>query len=330
MTAPTPHPSTRERIVTTNGVDLHVVEAGEGPAVILAHGFPELSYSWRHQLPALAEAGYRAVAPDMRGYGRSTRPDAVTDYDIEHLTGDLIGLLDDLGEDTAVFVGHDWGSIVVGSLCRLHPERVAGVVPMSVPLLPRGPMPPVQVMRMAFGDTFFYIVYFQEPGVADADLGADAATTMRRMLAGLTVPEGGGLDTSGLAAPDGRGFVDRLPEPAGLPGWLSQAELDHYTAEFERTGFTGGISWYRNLDRNWELTPQLDGAKVTVPSLFIGGALDPVLLMTPPSVMDDLVTDHRGTVIVDGAGHWVQQESPGEVNAALLDFLTGLDLQGRA
>jgi pimeloyl-ACP methyl ester carboxylesterase len=323
------HPTTRERTVTTNGVDLHVVEAGEGPTVIFAHGFPELSYSWRHQLPALAEAGYRAVAPDMRGYGRSSQPAEIGDYDIEHLTGDLVGLLDGLGEERAVFVGHDWGSMVVGSLARLHPDRVAAVVAMSVPFLPRGPMPPIQVMRMVFADSFFYMVYFQEPGVADADLAADPGTTMRRMLAGLTVPEGMTLDASGLSAPDGRGFVDRLPEPAGLPAWLSQSELDHYTAEFARTGFTGGINWYRNLDRNWEITPQLDGAKVTMPSLFIGGNLDPVLLMTPIGIQDDVVTDHRGNVLVEGAGHWVQQEAPKAVNEGLLTFLESLDLGGR-
>jgi pimeloyl-ACP methyl ester carboxylesterase len=191
---------------------------------------------------------------------------------------------------------------------------------MSVPFLPRGPMPPVQLMRQAFADNFFYIVYFQEPGVADADLARDPGTTMRRMLAGLSA-DPGEQGLSGLAAPGGAGFVDRLPEPASLPAWLSSEELDHYTAEFTRTGFTGGINWYRNFDRNWELTPQLAGAKVTVPSLFIGGTLDPVLVMSPPGIMDGWVTDHRGTVLVEGAGHWVQQEKPGEVNEALLSFV---------
>ena len=329
MTEPKPHPTTSERTVSVNGVDLHVVEAGEGPTVVLAHGFPELSYSWRHQIPALADAGFHVIAPDMRGYGRSSRPAEITDYDIEHLTGDLIALVDDAGEDRAVFVGHDWGSMVVSSLARMHPDRVAGVVPMSVPILPRGPIPFMQLVEMAFADSFFYMAYFQETGVADADLGADPATTMRRMLAGLTVPEGQTLDASGLSAKDGRGFVDRLPEPDGLPAWLSQDELDHYIEEFTRTGFTGGINWYRNLDRNWELTPSFDTAKVTAPSLFIGGALDPVLLMTPVAVQDDIVTDHRGNVIIDGAGHWVQQEAPDAVNDALLTFLKSIDLGGR-
>jgi len=329
MTAPVPHPSTTERVVATNGIDLRVVEAGEGPPVILAHGWPELAYSWRHQLPALADAGFHAVAPDMRGYGGSSQPSEITDYDIEHLTGDLIGLLDDLGEERAVFVGHDWGSMVVGSLARLHPDRCAAVVAMSVPLLPRGPMPLIQLLRSVFADTFFYMLYFQEPGVADADLGRDPATTMRRVLGGLTVPEGETLDTSGLSAPEGTGFVDRLPHPAELPAWLSQEELDHYVAEFTRTGYTGGVNWYRNLDRNWEITPQLDGVRVACPSLFIGGKQDPVALMTPVGVQDDIVTDHRGNVIIDGAGHWVQQEAPDAVNDALLTFLKSLDLGGR-
>jgi pimeloyl-ACP methyl ester carboxylesterase len=323
---PDTHPTHRERTLRVNGIDLHVTEAGEGPPVVLAHGFPELSYSWRHQLPALADAGYHAIAPDMRGYGRSSRPDAIEDYDIEHLTGDLVGLLDEVGEEAAVFVGHDWGSMVVGSLCRLHPERVAGVVAMSVPLLPRGPMGPISLMRMAFGDSFFYMLYFQEPGVADADLGADPATTMRRMLAGLTTVDTERLDPGLMSANDGRGFVDRLPEPDGLPGWLSQEELDHYVAEFSRTGFTGGINWYRNLERNWEITPQLADAKVVMPSLFVGGALDPVLLMSSPALQEGIVTDHRGDVLVEGAGHWVQQEAPKAVNDALITFLDSLDL----
>jgi len=330
MNAPAVHPSTRERRVATNGIELHLVEAGpeDGHPVVLAHGFPELSYSWRHQIPALAEAGYHVLAPDQRGYGRSDRPDASEDYDIHHLTDDLLGLLDDIGAAKAVFVGHDWGSMVVGQMALLHPERMDGVVVMSVPLLPRGAMPPVQMMRQLFGESFFYILYFQEPGVADRDLGADPTETMTRMLAGLTLPSDGGTDIAGLANPDGGGFVDRLPKAQGLPGWLSQAELDHYIAEFSRTGFTGGINWYRNFDRNWETTPQLDGVHVTIPSAFITGTLDPVNLMSPAAVMDGHALDHRGNTLVDGAGHWVQQEAPDEVNAALLTFLSSLDLGG--
>jgi pimeloyl-ACP methyl ester carboxylesterase len=310
-----------ERMVRTNGVELHVLDAGAGFPVVLAHGFPELAYSWRHQIPALAEAGCRVLAPDQRGYGRSSRPDAVADYDIEHLTGDLLGLLDDIGEDRSVFVGHDWGAIVVWQLAQLAPERVAGVVGMSVPFLPRPPMPVTQVMRQVVGDSFFYILYFQEPGVADADLGRDPATTMRRMLAGLTTASADPETLAASLANDGRGFVDRMPEPERLPDWLSQDDLDHYVAAFSFTGFTGGINWYRNLDRNWELLEPVADRHVTMPSLFVAGASDPVLLMMPPAAMDGWVDDHRGTVLVDGAGHWVQQEKPREVNAALVEFV---------
>ena len=312
-----------ERTVSTNGVDLHVLEEGEGPPVILAHGFPELAYSWRHQLPALAAAGYRAVAPDQRGYGRSSRPEAIDEYDIVHLTDDLIGVLDDLGEERAVFVGHDWGSMVVWQLSLLHPDRVAGVVGMSVPFVRRPLAPPIGLLRNAMGDNFFYILYFQEPGVADAELGGDAARTMRRMLAGARVGDDAMPDPS-MFANDGRGFIDRIPEPDGLPAWLRQEELDHYIAEFERTGFTGGINWYRNFDRNWHLTEHLAEAKVEVPSLFIGGTRDPVLIMSPPAIAEGWLTDHRGDVLVDDAGHWVQQEAPGPVNDALITFLADI------
>ncbi|HET6949222.1 MAG TPA: alpha/beta hydrolase [Acidimicrobiales bacterium] len=309
------------RTVARDGVELSVLDAGEGFPVVLAHGFPELAYSWRHQIPALAAAGCRVLAPDQRGYGRSSRPAALEDYDILRLTGDLVGLLDDIGEERAVFVGHDWGAMLVWHLALLAPERVAGVVGMSVPFLPRGPIPPTQLMRQVVGDSFLYILYFQEPGVADADLGRDAAETMTRMLAGLRVEAGDSPVPPDALAGDGRGFVERLPEAEGLPGWLGQDELDHYIDEFRRTGFTGGLNWYRNMDRNWELTPQLAGAKVAEPALFVGGSSDPVLLMTPPAVMDGWLDDPRGTVLVDGAGHWVQQEKPAEVNAALIDFV---------
>jgi pimeloyl-ACP methyl ester carboxylesterase len=313
-----------DRTIAVNGVELHVVEDGpaDGPPVILAHGFPELAYSWRHQIPALAAAGYRVLAPDQRGYGRSSRPEAIADYDIEHLSADLVGLLDDIGAERAAFVGHDWGSMVVWQTALLHPERVAGVCGMSVPFSPRAQRPPTQIWRHVFAGKFFYILYFQEPGVADAELNADPAKCLRRMLCGTRTDKGGSIDQN---ADDGRGFADRFPEPDGLPGWLSQDELDFYIAEFTRTGFTGGLNWYRNFDRNWELTPQLAGAKVEAPSFFVGGALDPVLLMAPPDRQHEWLSDFRGSVIIDDAGHWVQQEKPAETNAALLGFLDGID-----
>jgi pimeloyl-ACP methyl ester carboxylesterase len=317
----------RRRTLTTNGIELSYLDAGTGPVVVLCHGFPELAYSWRHQVPALVAAGFRVLAPDQRGYGRTTRPEAVEDYDIEHLTGDITSLLDAAGADRAVVVGHDWGAIVAWSLAQLQPSRVAGVAGMSVPFIPRPPAPPIQIMRQLFAGSFFYMVYFQEPGVADADLGADPAMTMRRMLAGLSITSES--DVTAALAGDDRGFVERLPEPEALPAWLSQEELDTYVGEFTRTGFTGGINWYRNLDRNWHLTPQLAGAKLEVPSLFVGGTADPVLVMSPPAAAEEYLLDHRGTVLVEGAGHWVQQEAPGPVNDALVAFAGALRDEGR-
>lgn len=313
----------KSRTIRTGEVELHCVEEGNGPLVVLSHGFPELAFSWRHQLPALSAAGYRAIAPDQRGYGRTSRPDAVEDYDIRHLSADLVAVLDALGEEKAVFVGHDWGSMVVSHVALLHPGRVAGLVNMSVPHLPRGPVAPVEAMRAAFAGMFFYILYFQEPGVADRELAADPARTVRRLLAGARQAAGDMPDPESLAA-DGRGFVDRFPEPLGLPGWLTRSELDHYIAEFSRTGFTGGLNWYRNLDRNWATTEDLAGARVTTPSLYIGGALDPVVKMSPPGLGGASLTDHRGDVLVEEAGHWVQQEQPQAVNRHLIAFLDSI------
>lgn len=309
------------RTIELDGIEMFLNEAGdEGPLVVLSHGFPELGYSWRHQLPALAEAGYRVVAPDQRGYGRTTAPTELDDYDIVHLTDDLLALLDHFDEETATFVGHDWGALVVWQMALMHPDRMSGVCGMSVPFARRPSGPPVQIMRSVFADSFFYMVYFQEPGVADAELGANPATTMRRMLCGVNMA----AENPGFSANDGRGFIERMPEPDSLPNWLSQSEVDHYVSEFERTGFTGGLNWYRNLDRNWELTEHLSGKHVEIPSLFIGGTNDPVLSMTDPQGQTEWLDDHRGSIIVDGAGHWVQQESPDEVNTALLDFLNDI------
>jgi pimeloyl-ACP methyl ester carboxylesterase len=312
--------------VKTNGVELDVLDAGQGPLVVLCHGFPELAFSWRHQLPALAAAGYRALAPDQRGYGGSSRPDAVDDYDIVHLTDDIVGLLDWAGAERAVVVGHDWGSMVAWGMAQRHPDRVAGVVGMSVPFIPRGERPPIEVLRYLLGDQFFYILYFQAPGVADAELGADPARTLRRLYASASGSDRRPEELAELvSADDGRGFVERLREPETLPGWLSADELGVFVDGFTRSGFTGPINWYRNMDRNWELSADLAENRIEMPALFITGAGDPVLAMTPPSLMDGWVTDLRGSLSLDGAGHWVQQEKPTEVNDALLRFLHDLN-----
>lgn len=317
-----------ERLVETNGVRLRVVEAGErgAPVVILAHGFPELAYSWRHQIPVLAGAGYHVLAPDQRGYGGSSRPDAIEAYDIHQLTADLVGLLDDAGAERAVWIGHDWGAAVVWNAPLLHPDRVAAVAGLSVPAVPRSHVAPTRAWRKMLGDKFFYILYFQEPGVADAELNGDPARTIRRMLGGLRNP-GDPVTAARMVAPGSEGFIDRLPEPDRLPDWLSQEELDHYIGEFTRTGFTGGLNWYRNFDRNWETTPELADAKITVPALFIGGTADPVLTFTRADRASQLITGPYRQVMIDDAGHWLQQERPDEVNAALLDFLNGLELR---
>ncbi|MDT5165951.1 MAG: hypothetical protein QOC88_2845 [Mycobacterium sp.] len=318
------HPIT-ERTIDTNGVQLHTLEAGEAgaPVVVLAHGFPELAYSWRHQIPALAAAGYHVLAPDQRGYGRSASPASIGDYNVGDLSGDLIGLLDDVGAETAVFVGHDWGAPVVWSSAQLHPRRVAAVVGMSVPPVPRSQVAPTKAFQAIFGDNFFYMLYFQEPGVADAELGADPRRTITRMLGGLTRSEDP-LAALRMIEPGPAGFIERLPETDGLPAWITEAEVDHYVDEFSRTGFTGGLNWYRNLDRNWELLADPPSATIDVPTMFIGGTADPVLSFMRPDRAPELVTGRYREVLIDGAGHWLQQEKPAEVNELLLDFLSSL------
>lgn len=310
-----------ERLVEGSGVRLRVVEAGEhgNPTVLLVHGFPELAYSWRHQIPVLVDAGYRVLAPDMRGYGRSSRPERVEDYDIAALTGDLVAILDDASVERAAFVGHDWGAATVWAAAQLHPDRVSTAVGMSVPPLPRGPVPPTESFRRTFGEHFFYMLYFQEPGVADAELGGDPARTLGRLFGGPIDPAAReGLQTR-MTAPGPQGWIDRLPQPKSLGDWITQDEFDHYVDEFTRTGFTGGLNWYRNLDRNWEL--MASAQPISAPAMFLTGADDPVASFMPAQRTSEVVTGPLRVVSVDGAGHWVQQEKPDEVNAALLDFL---------
>jgi pimeloyl-ACP methyl ester carboxylesterase len=318
-----------ERIIETNGVRLHTVEAGEpgAPVVVLAHGFPELAYSWRHQIPVLAAAGYHVLAPDQRGYGRSTRPEDISDYNIAELTADLVGLLDDVGAERAVLVGHDWGAPVAWGSPQLHPDRVAAVVGLSVPPVPRAQVPPTQAFRKIFGDKFFYMLYFQQPGVADAELGADPAMTIRRMMGGLRRADDN-VAALRMIRPGSEGFVERLPEPDGLPDWITTEELDHYINEFTRTGFTGGLNWYRNLDRNWEIMADPAAATITVPAMFIAGADDPVLGFMRPDRAAEVVTGPYREVIIEDAGHWLQQERPDRVNEILLDFLSSSQTDG--
>lgn len=310
-----------ERDIATNGIRLHTYEAGDrgAPVVVLAHGFPELGYSWRHQLPALAAAGYHVLAPDQRGLGGSSSPANTGDnYTMPTLAADLVGLLDDVGAERGVFVGHGFGAPVVWTAGQLHPDRLLGIVGMSVPPEPRGAVPPTQAFRKVFGDNFFYMLYFQEPGVADADLGADTGTTMRRMF-GLQVPEDQATVLA-MVSPGPAGFVERLPEPGGLPDWISVDEFNHYVAEFTRTGFTGALNWYRNLDRTWELTADT-AQTIGVPALFVAGTVDPVLGYLPHENLGAMFTGDYREVMIEGAGHWLQQERPEEINRLLVDFL---------
>jgi pimeloyl-ACP methyl ester carboxylesterase len=290
---------------------------------VLAHGFPELAYSWRHQIPALAAAGYHVLAPDQRGYGRTTRPADIAAYNIGDLSADLIGLLDDVGADKAVFIGHDWGAQVAWGSAQLHPDRVAAVVGLSVPPVPRAQVPPTQAFRAIFGDNFFYMLYFQQPGVADAELDADPAKTLRRVIFGQAAP-GDQAAAMRMLRPGPEGLIERIPEPDGLPSWISADELDHYVAEFSRTGFTGGLNWYRNMDRNWEIQGNLTSAAITVPAMFIGGTDDLVLGFMRPDRAKEVITGPYREVLIDGAGHWLQQERPDRVNELLLDFLSSL------
>jgi pimeloyl-ACP methyl ester carboxylesterase len=319
-----------EHNLETNGITLRVLDAGTGPAVLLSHGFPELGYSWRHQIQPLAAAGYRVIVPDQRGYGASSRPESIEDYDIVHLTDDLAGILDALGEESAVMVGHDWGSFVVSHMAMMQPERTRGLVNMSVPFTPRGPASVIDLLKMAIPeDTFFYILYFQEVGPADADLAKDPRETMTRLLCGTKIDPANAASMVDMASKkDGRGFVDRMPPaPDVLPDWITQAEVDHYVDVFSETGFTGGINWYRNFHRNWEITPQLADVKVECPSYFIAGKQDPVIGGRSSGFESPTLLDWRGETVIDDAGHWVQQEKPAETNAALISFLN--DVHGK-
>lgn len=313
---------TRSRLVRSHdGVRLAVTEAGragEGPTVVLLHGFPDLSYTWRRQIPALAGAGYHVLALDGRGFGRSDRPDDVDAYDIDHLTGDLLALLDDASVDRAVFVGHDWGALVIYALALVATDRVAGAVGIGVPFLPRGTVPPTTVLRQFAGEQWFMLLWVQDPGVAEADMERDVATTIRRMFTGLRL----GAIIGSQGPGEARNLLDRLADPVALPDWFTSANLDHYTAEYTRTGFTGGLDWFRNFDRNWHLTPQVAGARLTVPTLYISGTADPLLIACPPALMEGWLDDHRGTVMIEGGAHWVHQQLPDAVNDALLWFLS--------
>lgn len=307
------------RYVESNGIRMAVYEQGNGVPVVMSHGFPELAYSWRHQIPAVANAGFHAIVPDQRGYGRTDRPQAIDAYDIHHLTGDLVGLLDAMKIEKAVFVGHDWGGFVTWSMPLLHPERVLGVIGVNTPFMPRAPMDPIALMRAAYGEEM-YIVYFQKPGIADAALAKDAGKTLRLFYrkSGMTIEE---FDKR-PAEERNLAFVRALELDEALwPGkvLLTPEEFDVYLEAFSRTGFTGGINWYRNFTRNWQTTEGI-AQKVNVPCLMVMAANDIVLRPSLADGMETFVPDLEKHLIED-CGHWTQAEKPDELNRVMTNWL---------
>jgi len=315
------------RSIVTNGISMRVASAGEGPLVVLAHGWPDSWYSWRHQLTGLAAAGYRVVAPDMRGYGETDKPASVEAYDIEQLTGDLVGVLDALDADRAHIVGHDWGSIVAAHTALFHPGRLHSVTLMSVPFTGRPASPPMAIFAELFGDDFFYVLYHNEPGgVAEAEYDADPRGLLFRLYQSPDAPREPPAVTDPARAAGG--WIPRLGAPLGLPHWLSAADLDYVVGLFESAGFRGGVNYYRNFDRNWELTEPWAGEAIDVPALFVAGAADQVIGGADADrlreMMASTVHDLRDVVLLDGAGHWVQQEAPQSTTGALVDFLSSV------
>ena len=319
-------PAIEHRAVEANGIRLHVAEMGEGPAVILCHGWPETWYSWRHQLPALAQAGFRALAPDMRGYGQSGRPEPIEAYTQLHIVGDMVGLLDALDIAQAVIIGHDWGAPVAWNAALMRPDRFRAVAGLSVPYRPRGKMSAIDAFK-AGGMETIYMMYFQEPGVAEREFENDVARTLRCVYysASGSLPE----DQRWRAfVPPGKGLLDTAFDTAMPLPWLSAADLAEYVKDFAASGFRGGLNWYRNLQRNWELMAPFAHAAIPQPSLFIAGARDGVIRMPGMRVgleeLRPVLPGLRRSAILDGMGHWVQQEAPDAVNALLVEFLKGL------
>ncbi|OPG05795.1 alpha/beta fold hydrolase [Microbispora sp. GKU 823] len=326
MAQPASAAAVTHRLVSSPAGRIHVVEQGSGPLVLLVHGFPECWYSWRHQLPVLAAAGYRAVAVDVRGYGRSSKPGDVAAYRMLELVEDNVAVVRALGERTAVIVGHDWGATIAANSALVRPEVFRAVGLLSVPYAPRGGPRPSEVFARMGGEEEFYVSYFQEPGRAEAEVEPDVRGWLAGFYAALsadTMPPAGAPDPHFVSR--GGRLRDRFP--AGrLPAWLSTEDLDVYAAEFERTGLTGALNRYRNMDRDWEDLAGFDGAPITQPSLFAGGALDASTtwmadaIAAYPVTLPGLVSSR----VLDGCGHWIQQERPDEVNEILTGWLASL------
>ena len=309
-----------ERTLSANGIEVFIREAGVGPLVLLCHGWPELSYSWRFQLSALADAGFHVVAPDMRGFGRTSAPQDISAYSIFHTVGDIVALVEALGENRAAIIGHDWGAPVAWHAALFRPDLFAAVAGLSVPPPSRGRGRPLELLAKQ-GITNFYWQYFQQPGVAEAEFERDVDFTMRAILG-----RGFSQGDAALFVDPAKGFLGDPAHRRPLPPWIAEAEIAEFTASYRASGFCGGLNWYRNIDRNWELTAPWHGAQICPPSLFIAGSEDSVItgMMGGKRVteMERVLPNLKGKLIIPGAGHWIQQERPAEVNAALIDFLT--------
>ncbi|MGI9333126.1 MAG: alpha/beta fold hydrolase [Gammaproteobacteria bacterium] len=309
--------------IPTNDVHLRALVLGSGPLVVFVHGFPESWYSWRHQLGPVAAAGFKVVAPDVRGYGGSDKPDPIAAYDMENMTADVAGIIDTMGATQATLVGHDWGAPIAWNTAALYPDRVRAVVALSVPHARRGPMSSLQLWKKIYRGRFFYQIYFQTPGVAEAELEADVRASLKKLFfaaSGDAPP-----DTWLMHKPADARMLDGLPDPDPFPAWMSAEDLDYYVSQFERSGFTGALNRYRNLERDWARLPQLGDLKVEQPALFIAGTKEIVFSFVPGA---DLIENMRASVpnlekvhLIEGAGHWIQQERPGEVTEFLLAFL---------
>jgi len=315
-----------------NDVEMHVAELGEGPAVLLCHGFPETWYSWRHQMAALSENGYRVIAPDLRGYGQTTQPAEIDQYTILHLVGDMVSLLDVLKIDVAVIIGNDWGATIAWQAALLRPDRFRGVVALGVPMMAQPPVPPTRIFPEN-DVALFYTLYFQAPGIAEEEFGRDVRLTLRKLLFAASGEAGARHEGDGTPNPFGMvprlgGLLSTLPNPAIFPAWLNEADLDVYVAAFESSGFQGPLNYYRNLDRNRELLAPFNGLQVIVPALFLGGERDPGRVIPGMdkiiAEMTALVPSLRDTVTLSATGHWPQQEQSQRVSAAILAFIRTL------
>lgn len=312
-----------QRRVATNGIELNIAEAGEGPLVLMVHGFPESWYSWRHQIPALAAAGYHAVAVDMRGYGKSDKPKDISTYNQVEVTNDIIGLIPALGYETAIVFGHDWGGPTAWSCALNHPDKVSAVGVLSVPFMPRADAPPLDTMKAAFKGQFFYQLYFQEPGVAEKEWESNVRVNLRKFFY-----LGSGSFDANFIAPksEDADLLSDIDDPGSLGDWCTEKDLDFYTGEFEQSGFRGPLNYYRNHNLTWELTKD-NPTKIEQPAMFAAGAKDGVIMLAAEALqnMPNLVTDLRVNELIDGIGHWTQQEAPDEVNRLMLSFLKTLN-----